>query len=105
MIEAQKQKDNMTAVAELNEWIEHVHDQTNLTELSLTPSSGCGIWQSVDNHYIRLLVGVDRPQTTREVMASTKTRGYLNTMLTQDHLEQAKQILDSFDLVLIREQL
>ena len=89
-----KRKDNTTKVAELDEWVESVYHQTNKHKFSLNAHTGCGLWQSVENYYTRQLLGIDRGP-----------RGeFLNRTLTRSDLHRAKEILASFDLVLIQER-
>lgn len=92
--ELTKIKDDTTKVADLGEWVESVYHQTNKAKFKLLPTSGCGQWQSVENYYIRQLIGVDRGRNGE----------FLNHTLTREDLHRAKEVLASFDLVLIQER-
>lgn len=105
LCEDRKEKTNATKVADLEEWIEHVHDQTNATKLSYTRHNACGQWNSVENYYIRMLLGVDAIGRDRSKKTTKHRRGFMNVTLTRDHLHRAKEILASFDLVMIQEQM
>jgi hypothetical protein len=92
--ELKKKKDDSNKVAELGEWVDSVYHQTNKFEFQLRPHHGCGLWQSVENYYIRQLIGVDRGMNGK----------FLNRTLTRDDLYRAKEVLASFDLVMIQER-
>lgn len=92
--ELNKTKDDSTKVADLDEWIEAVYHQSKKSKYKLRYHSSCGQWQSVENYYTRQLLGVDRGDE----------RQFLNKTLTDDDLYRAKQILASFDLVMIQER-
>jgi hypothetical protein len=91
--ELKKKKNDSNKVAELGEWVESVYHQTNKIKFRLRPHHGCGLWQSVENYYIRQLIGVDRGMNGK----------FLNRTLTRDDLHRAKEVLASFDLVMIQE--
>ena len=108
--ETNKVKNDTTKVADLQEWMEHIHDQTNHQNLSYFRHNACGQWISVENYYIRQLLGIDRATTTMMTTQETAEkrlsgRGFRNVTLTRQHLKRAKEILASFDLVLIQEQM
>ena len=104
--EEKRLKDDTTKVADLEEWMEHVHDQTNYSKLKYTRHNQCGQWISVENYYIRQFLGMDRASNDKNELYATKYgRGFKNITVTRDHLHQAKEILASFDLVLIQEQM
>ena len=67
--------------------------------------NSCGQWASVDNYYIRTLLGIDSASTENEKKATKNGRGFLNKTITREHLHRAKQILASFDLVMVQEQM
>jgi hypothetical protein len=92
--ELKRKKDDSNKVAELGEWVESVYHQTNILKFKLRPHHGCGLWQSVENYYIRQLIGVDRGMNGK----------FLNRTLTKDDLHRAKEVLASFDLVMIQER-
>jgi len=98
--ENNKTKDDTTKVADLNEWIEAVYHQRQLKKYKLRPHTACGQWQSVENYYTRQLLGVDRGDDND----TTHSLAFLNKTLTVNDLHRAKQILASFDLVLIQER-
>lgn len=103
--ENNKTKDDTTKVAELEEWIEAIHDQTNQTELGYVRHSGCGQWVSVENYYTRMLLGIDRARGPAGARATLHQRGFRNVTLDARHLQRAKQILASFDVILIQEEM
>lgn len=92
--ENNKTKDDRTKVADLSDWVESVYHQRNVAEYKLRKHSGCGLWQSVENYYTRQFLGVDRG----------RDGSFLNVTLTRDDLHRAKQVLASFDLVMIQER-
>ena len=106
--EEEKEKSNKTKIIDLQEWIERVHDQKDFPDgrLQLTCHNSCGQWQSVDNYYIRQLLGVDREiDPTKEMAWMDFGAHFKNVTLTRDHLELAKEVLASFDLVVDLENL
>jgi Sulfotransferase family len=106
--EARKVKDDSTKVADLAEWIEQVNDQNNTKALGLRRHAACGQWMSVSDYYIRMLLGIDRvtnKDPPAERRATKYRRGFRNVTLTRYHLHRAKEVLASFDLVLIVEHL
>lgn len=90
--EDKKIKDDTTKVADLDEWIEAVYHQEDKYELK--QHTACGQWQSVENYYTRQLLGIDRGDDLV----------FLNKTLTVNDLHRAKEILASFDLVMIQER-
>jgi hypothetical protein len=99
-----KVKNDTTKVADLDEWVEAIYDQRLPGKLRYSRHNGCGQWVSVENYYIRQLLGVD--MASRSATRTTKyARGFLNVTLTRGHLHRAKEILASFDLVLIQEKM
>lgn len=94
--ENEKVKNDTTKVADLGEWVEAIHDQRSWGKLKYRRHNGCGQWVSVENYYIRQLLGVDIPKYGL---------GFLNVTLTREHLHRAKKILANFDLVLIQEKM
>jgi hypothetical protein len=103
--EANKTKNDTNKVANLEEWIEAIHDQSNQTEFRYVRHNGCGQWISVENYYIRMLLGVDRASDLHGAMSTKHERGFRNVTITTRHLHKAKEILASFDLVLIQEEM
>eukprot|EP00536_Pseudo-nitzschia_multiseries_P007836 jgi/Psemu1/287392/fgenesh1_pg.189_\ len=102
-----KQKDDTTAVVQtLEEWALAVRGQTRRKELRYVRHTGCGQWMGVDNYYIRQLLGVDRASANenKEKLAGCSL-GFLNVTLTRTHLHRAKEILASFDVVMIQEDM
>jgi hypothetical protein len=102
--EAEKIKNDTNKVANLDEWIEDIHDQTAQEKLKYLKHSACGQWVSVENYYIRQLLGIDRA-TKNQKKGTNDESGFLNNTLTRSHLHQAKEILASFDLIMIQEQM
>jgi hypothetical protein len=103
--ENEKVKNDTTKVADLGDWVQAIYDQSSWRNLKYKRHNGCGQWVSVENYYIRQLLGVDMA-SSRSVAKTTKHgRGFLNVTLTREHLHRAKEILASFDLVLIQEQM
>jgi hypothetical protein len=103
--EDEKIKNDETKVADLDKWIEHIHDQTNYRKLKYARHNACGQWSSVENYYTRILLGVDAVQDKQQKLKTKHSKGFLNVTLTRDHLHRAKEILASFDLVMIQEQM
>jgi hypothetical protein len=103
--EDNKTKDDATKVADLEEWIEAIHDQSSQKKLKYVRHNACGQWISVENYYIRMLLGVDRAMDVQGAKATKHKRGFRNVTLTTRHLHKAKEILASFDLVLIQEEM
>jgi hypothetical protein len=103
--EDEKIKNDENKVADLDEWIEQVHDQTNYKKLEYVRHNACGQWVSVENYYTRILLGVDAVQTKQDKFRTKYSRGFWNATLTRDHLHRAKEILASFDLVMIQEKM
>ena len=100
--EDKREKTNGTAVADFAEWIERVHNQEDYPDrrLGLTYHNNCGQWQSVENYYIRQLLGVDRKIMKDKKVAWHDDNGHFNNVtITRDHLEKAKRVLAAFDLV------
>lgn len=100
-----KIKNDDSKVADLDEWIEAVHDQTNYKDLQYRRHTSCGQWTSVENYYIRTLLGIDSAVTPDERETTKYKMGFLNKTITREHLHRAKEILASFDLVMIQEQM
>jgi len=103
--ERKREKTNRTKTADLCEWVDHVHAQTDFRRLRYTRHNQCGQWTSVENYYIRTLLGVDSARNGEEKKLTPYGRGFLNITLTRRHLDQAKKILDNFDLIMIQEQM
>ncbi|KAG7347902.1 sulfotransferase family protein [Nitzschia inconspicua] len=103
--ENNKTKDDTNKVADLEEWIEAIHDQSNHTNLRYVRHNGCGQWVSVENYYTRILLGVDRARDEEQAKSTLHQRGFRNVTLTSRHLLKAKQILASFDVILIQEEM
>lgn len=100
--EGDRVKTNETAVADFAEWIERVHNQEDYPDrrLGLTYHNNCGQWQSVENYYIRQLLGVDRKMMKDRKLTWHDDCGHFsNVTITRDHLEKAKRVLAAFDLV------
>lgn len=105
LCEDKKLKNNDTKVADLDEWIEAIHDQSNREKLNYRRHTSCGQWMSVDNYYIRTLLGIDSAVTPKERKSTKNGMGFFNKTITREHLHRAKEILASFDLVMIQEQM
>jgi Sulfotransferase family len=103
--ENNKTKDDSTKVADLHEWIDAIHDQKKHSEYKYVRHNGCGQWVSVENYYTRMLLGVDRAKNRVAAQSTLHKRGFRNVTLTLRHLERAKQILASFDVVVIQEEM
>lgn len=114
--ENQKKKTNETAVGSLDQWVDAILNQKDTPgrDWRLTLHNNCGIWQGVDNYYIRQFLGIDR-DVRRKRVPRKRSDGrfhdfdilpnYRNATVTQSHLELAKSVLASFDLVVILEEL
>lgn len=108
--EAEREKTNSTAI-DFGPWIEAIYHQKDTPgrDYMLTFHSNCGQYQSVENYYIRQLLGVDRNQDINpkgENGCKTDKYGlFRNVTLTEEHLEMAKDVLAAFDLVIILEDL
>mmetsp|Transcript_8865 Transcript_8865/g.21664 ORF Transcript_8865/g.21664 Transcript_8865/m.21664 type:complete len:537 (+) Transcript_8865:150-1760(+) len=105
--EDKKQKDETTAaVKTLEEWVVAIRGQTRKRKLQYTAHTGCGQWTGVENYYIRQLLTVDRASDKEGNEPTARVcKGFRNVTLTRTHLHQAKQILASFDVVLIQEDM
>lgn len=108
--EAQREKTSSTAI-DFGPWVEAIYHQkdTPQRDYMLTYHSNCGQYQSVENYYIRQLLGVDRNQDLNpkdEDGCKVDMYGHFrNVTLTEEHLELAKDVLAAFDLVIILEDL
>jgi hypothetical protein len=108
--EAKREKTSATAI-DFGPWIEAIYHQkdTPQRDYMLTYHSNCGQYQSVENYYIRQLLGVDRNQDVNpkagQGCKADRYGHFLNVTLTEEHLEMAKDVLAAFDLVIILEDL
>ena len=114
--EQRKNKTNETAVGSLDEWVDVVLTQKDTPgrDWRLTLHNNCGIWQGVDNYYIRQFLGIDRDVSRKRIPRKRKDGRfhdfdilpkYRNISVTRSHLELAKKVLASFDLVVVLEDL